>query len=45
MISIYLIDLRRRIAGVAFDSDVSHRLSMTLKSSPKLACVVLAGAL
>ena len=36
MISISISDLRRQIAGVAFDSDVSHRLSMTLKSSPKL---------
>jgi len=32
MISISISVLRRRIAGVAFDLDVSHRLSMTLKS-------------
>ena len=45
MISISISDLRRQISGVAFDLDVSHRLSMTLKTCPKLVMRGSTGAL
>jgi len=46
MISISISDLRRRIAGVDFDLDVSHlRLSITLKTCPKLVMRGSTGAL
>jgi len=35
MISISISDLRRQIAGVAFDLAILHRLSMTLKIPQK----------
>ena len=45
LISIYISNLRRRIAGEAFHLAISHRLGMTLKTCPKLIMRGSTGAL
>jgi len=45
MVSIYISNLRRRIAGEAFHLAISHRLGMTLKTCPKLIMRGSTGAL
>ena len=45
VISIYLIDLCRRIVCVAFHLDILHRLRRHSKYHKNGTCVILAGAL